>query len=305
LSNTVTAGIISSIGRNVGSGPYTDYLQIDAPINRGNSGGPSFSTDGQVIGVNTAIYSPSGGSVGIGFAIPASVAKPIVEGLRKSGHIDRGWLGVSIQPLTKDLADSLGLGEAKGALVAGVNEGSPAAKAGIHQGDVIRSVAGQKVEEFRDLARLVAAAGPNKTVDLGVWRDGKQVEVPVALGKMPEQTASAQQPKRDEDHESTAKPSNVLGLSLAAINRTTRERYDLPDDAKGALIVAVKGGSAAADAGFSPGDLIVKVGDKAVAGPRDVVEAVRTATKDKRKAVLFLIHRGSNERFVALPVEAS
>ena len=304
LGGSVTAGIISARGRDIQSGPYDDYLQVDAPINRGNSGGPSFNTDGQVIGINTAIYSPSGGSVGIGFAIPASAAKPIVEELRKSGHIDRGWLGVSIQPLTKDLADSLGLSEAKGALVAGVNEGSPAAKAGIHQGDVIRSVGGQKVDEFRDLARLVAAAGPNKTVDLGVWRNGKQVEVPVALGKMPEQTASTQ-PRQGEDHESTAKPSNVLGLSLAAINRQTRQRFDLPDEAKGALIVSVKAGSPAADAGFTPGDVIVKVGDKTVAGPRDVVEAVRTATKDKRKAVLFLVQRGSNERFVALPVEAS
>jgi len=304
LGGSVTAGIISARGRDIQSGPYDDYLQIDAPINRGNSGGPSFSTDGQVIGVNTAIYSPSGGSVGIGFAIPASVAKPIVDELRQRGHIDRGWLGVSIQPLTKDLADSLGLSEAKGALVAGVNDGSPAAKAGIHQGDVIRSVAGQKVDEFRDLARLVAAAGPNKTVDLGVWRDGKQIDVPVALGKMPEQTASAQT-KGGEEHESGAKPSNVLGLSLAAINRQARERYDLPEDAKGALVVSVKGGSAAADAGFTAGDIIVKVGDKAVAGPRDVVEAVRTASKDKRKAVLFLVQRGTNERFVALPVEAS
>ncbi|HTP82130.1 MAG TPA: DegQ family serine endoprotease [Alphaproteobacteria bacterium] len=305
LGGSVTAGIISARGRDIQSGPYDDYLQVDAPINRGNSGGPSFNTDGQVIGINTAIYSPSGGSVGIGFAIPASVAKPIVEELRKSGHIDRGWLGVSIQPLTKDLADSLGLSEAKGALVAGVNEGSPAAKAGIHQGDVIRSVAGQKVDEFRDLARLVAAAGPDKTVALGVWRDGKQVDLPVALGKMPEQTASIQPKNRGEDHESTAKPSNVLGLSLAAVNRQTRQRYDLPDEAKGALIVGVKAGSPAADAGFSAGDIIVKVGDKAVAGPRDVLEAVRTATRDKRKAVLFLVQRGSNERFVALPVEAS
>ena len=303
LGGSVTAGIISARGRDIQSGPYDDYLQVDAPINRGNSGGPSFNTDGQVIGINTAIYSPSGGSVGIGFAIPASVAKPIVDELRQRGHIDRGWLGVSIQPLTKDIADSLGLPEAKGALVAGVNDGSPAAKAGIHQGDVIRSVAGQKVDEFRDLARLVAAAGPNKTVDLGVWREGKEVEVPVALGKMPEQTASTQ--PKGEDHESTAKPSNVLGLSLAAVNKQTRERYDLPDDAKGALVVAVKGGSPAADAGFSAGDLIVKVGDKAVAGPRDVLEAVRSASKDKRKAVLFLVQRGANERFVALPVEAS
>lgn len=305
LGGSVTAGIISARGRDIQSGPYDDYLQIDAPINRGNSGGPSFNEDGQVIAINTAIYSPSGGSVGIGFAIPSSIAKPIVEELRQRGHIDRGWLGVSIQPLTKDLADSLGLAQSKGALVAGVNDGSPAAKAGIHQGDVIRSVNGEKVDEFRDLARLVAAAGPNKTVDLGVWRDGKQIDVPVALGKMPEQTASTDQNQHGRRGGSAIKPSSVLGLSLAPINRQARERYDIPDDAKGAIVVGVKSGSPAADAGFSTGDIIVKVGDKAVSGPREVVEAVQTATKEKRKAVLFLVQRGSNERFVALPVAAS
>lgn len=305
LGGSVTAGIISARGRDIQSGPYDDYLQIDAPINRGNSGGPSFNTGGQVIGINTAIYSPSGGSVGIGFAIPSSIAKPIVDELRQRGHIDRGWLGVSIQPLTKDLADSLGLKEPKGALVAGVNDGSPAAKAGVRQGDVIRSVNGEKVEEFRDLARLVAAAGPNKTVDLSVWRDGKQVDVPVALGKMPEQTASADQGGRGRRGGSDVQPSSVLGLSLAPLNKQTRDRYDIPDDAKGAVVVGVKPGSPAADAGFTTGDIIVKVGDKAVTGPREVVDAVQAATKEKRKAVLFLVQRGSNERFVALPTEAS
>ncbi len=308
LGGSVTAGIISARGRDIQSGPYDDYLQLDAPINRGNSGGPSFNNDGKVIGINTAIYSPSGGSVGIGFAIPSSIAKPIVEVLRERGHIDRGGLGVSIQPLTKDLADSLGLKESKGALVAGVNNGSPAAKAGVHQGDVIRSVNGEKVDEFRDLARLVAAAGPNKTVELGVWRDGKQISVPVALGKMPEQTASSEQKGRGGRRgsgESNVKPSSVLGLSLSPINRQTRERYNLSDEAKGAVVVGVKGGSPAADAGFSTGDIILKVGEKSVGGPRDVVDAVQAATKEKRKAVLVLVQRGSNERFVALPVEAS
>lgn len=303
LGGSVTAGIISARGRDIQSGPYDDYLQVDAPINRGNSGGPSFNSEGQVIGINTAIYSPSGGSVGIGFAIPSSVAKPIVEELRQRGHIDRGWLGVSIQPLTKDLAESLGLSEPKGALVAGVNDGSPAAKAGIHQGDVIRSVDGDKVDEFRDLARLVAAAGPHKTVQLGVWRNGKQISVPVALGKMPEQTAAATESGKHGG--STVQPSSVLGLSLAPINRDMRDRYDLSDDAKGVVVVDVKSGSPASDAGFSAGDVIVKVGDKSVAGPHDVIEAVQAASKDKRKAVLFLVQRGGNERFVALPVAAS
>ena len=304
LGGTVTAGIISARGRDIQSGPFDDYLQIDAPINRGNSGGPSFDRNGEVIGINTAIYSPSGGSIGIGFAIPASLAKPIVAQLRDRGHIDRGWLGVSIQPLTKEIADSLGLDTAKGALVAGVNDGSPAAKAGVRQGDVIRSVNGEQVDQFRDLARLVANAGPDKTVNLGVWRDGKQMSVPVSLGKMPgEQTASAEEqspgPGRRGEQ---AKPASVLGLQLATINRQTRQRYELPEDAKGAVVVDVKSGSAAAEAGFNPGDIIVKVGDKAVGNSREVVDAVQTASKENRKAVLFLVQRGNNQRFVALPV---
>jgi serine protease Do len=296
LGGTVTAGIISARGRDIQSGPFDDYLQIDAPINRGNSGGPSFDRNGEVIGINTAIYSPSGGSIGIGFAIPASLAKPVVEELRSHGRVDRGWLGVSIQPVTKEIADSLGLDTAKGALVAGVNDGTPAKKAGIHQGDVIRQVDGQKIDEFRDLARLIAAAGPNKTVHLDVWREGKDVDVPVSLGKMPSEQSASANPGGRAPHEGehAVKPSAVLGMSLAPINRSTRQRYDLPEEAKGALVVDVKRGSPAAEAGFSRGDIIVKVGDK-----------VQTASHEKRKAVLLLIQRGNNQRFVALPVENS
>ncbi len=304
LGGTVTAGIISARGRDIQSGPFDDYLQLDAPINRGNSGGPSFNRDGEVIGINTAIYSPNGGSIGIGFAIPSSLAKPIVAELREHGRIDRGWLGVSIQPLTKELADSLGLSADKGALVAAVGDGSPAAKAGVRQGDVIRSVDGKTVDEFRDLARLIAGAGPNKTVTLDVWRDGKDVNVPVALGKMPnDQSAAAEESGRPSG--SAVKPANVLGLSLAPINRQTRQRYDLPDDAKGVLVVGVKSGSPASDAGFSAGDVIVKVGGKDVTAPRQVGENVAAAAKEKRKAVLFLVQHQGNERFVALPVQAS
>src|SRR5258708_29261 len=307
LGGTVTAGIISARGRDIQSGPFDDYLQIDASINRGNSGGPSFDRNGEVIGINTAIYSPSGGSIGIGFAIPASLAKPIVDQLREHGHIDRGWLGVSIQPVTKEIADSLGLDDAKGALVAGVNNASPAAKAGVRQGDVIRTVNGQPVEQFRDLARLVAPAGPNKTVELGVWRNGKQVPVHVALGRLP----TAQTPSADKGHSPTsqqaepAKPASVMGRSLAPVNKQARQRFDLPQNANGPLIDDGKNGSPAADAGFSSGDIIVKVGDKQVSGPRDVVDTVQNAAKEKRKAVLFLIQRGDNQRFVALPLTKS
>ena len=304
LGGTVTAGIISARGRDIQAGPYDDYLQLDASINRGNSGGPSFNRDGEVIGINTAIFSPNGGSIGIGFAIPSSEAKPIIAELRDHGRIERGWLGVSIQPLTKEIADSVGLGDAKGALIAGVTKDGPAAKAGLHQGDVIRSVNGQKISEFRDLARLIAAIGPNKTATLDVWRDGKDVSVPATLGRMPN---NEQASTDGEDHPGRpgAKAASVLGLSLAPINRQTRERFNLSAETKGVLIVGVKSDSPAADAGLQPGDVVVKVGDKTVASPRDLVQSVNDAGKAKRKAVLFLVQREGNERFVAVPLEAS
>jgi serine protease Do len=302
LGGSVTAGIISARGRDIQSGPFDDFLQIDASINRGNSGGPSFDRNGQVIGINTAIYSPNGGSIGIGFAIPSSVAKPIVEQLRTQGHIDRGWLGVSIQPVSKEIADSLGLKDEKGALVATIQPNSPAAKAGVKQGDVIRSIDGHTVDQFRDVPRLVANAGPDKSMSLGVWRDGKEIKVDAKLGAMPsEQTASA-----DEGDKAQGAPepksSSVLGLTLAAITPQAREQLGLPADTKGAVVRNVKRGSAAADAGLAPGDIIVKAGDKAVAGPRDVVDSVRAAEKSERKAVLLLVKRQANERFVAIPV---
>ena len=302
LGGTVTAGIVSARGRDIQSGPFDDYMQIDAAINRGNSGGPSFDRNGQVIGINTAIYSPNGGSIGIGFAIPASTAKPIVDELMAHGKIDRGWLGVSVQPMTKEIAESLGLSAEKGALVAGVTKDSPAAKAGVKQGDVIRSVDGQKVDEFRDLARLIASAGPNKSVKLGVWRDSKDTTVTVALGAIPaDQTASADG-AAPSDKAPAATPANVLGLGLAPVTREARQRFDLPQNAKGAVVVSVQRGSAAADAGFAPGDVIIKIGDKDVAGPADVVDTVKTAAKGDRKSVLLLVQRQGNERFVALPV---
>jgi serine protease Do len=301
LGGTVTAGIVSARGRNIQSGPYDDYLQIDAAINRGNSGGPSFNRDGQVIGINTAIYSPNGGSIGIGFAVPASVARPIVDELRAHGKIERGWLGVTIQPLTKDIADSLGLPAEKGALVAGLAENGPGAKAGLRQGDVIRSVDGKKVEEFRDLARTIAVAGPDKTVKLVVWRDGKETPVEVKLGLMPNDRTAANDAGNRGGRQ--AQPtSGALGLTLAPVTPDVRSDLDLPKDAKGAVVTAVRRGSPAAKAGLNPGDVIVKAGDKAVDQPRDVVDGVRAAEQSKQKAVLLLVERGSNSIFVAVPL---
>ncbi len=297
LGGTVTAGIVSARGRDIQSGPFDDYLQIDAPINRGNSGGPTFNMNGEVIGINTAIYSPNGGSIGIGFAIPASLAKPIVEELKVKGRIDRGWLGVSIQPMSKEIAGSIGLDSEEGALVLGVTPDSPAAKAGLKQGDVIRSVDGKKVGEFRDLARLVAGAGPEKSVKLGVWRDGRETPVSVSLARTPSDKTASVEPGRDAP---AAEQASALGLGLAPVTRETRQRYNLPEAAKGAVVINVKRGTPAAEAGIRAGDIIVKAGDKTVAAPDDVIAGVKAA-KD-RKAVLLLVTRQGNERFVAVPL---
>jgi len=300
LGGTVTAGIVSARGRDIQSGPFDDFLQIDAPINRGNSGGPTFNMNGEVIGINTAIYSPNGGSIGIGFAIPASVARPIVEDLKTKGHVDRGWLGVGIQPMTPEIAQSLGLMEPEGALVLNVTPGSPAAKAGMKQGDVVRSVDGKPVKEFRDLARLVAGAGPDRSVTLNVWRDGRDVSTSVSLARMPtDQTASAEEPARGVPNARTAAR---LGASLAPLTREARERLQLPEDAKGAVVVDVKREGAAAQAGLRPGDVIARIGDKTVTGPGDVIETLNAAGKENRKSVLMLVKRQGSDRFVAVPL---
>lgn len=301
LGGTVTAGIVSARGRDIQSGPFDDYLQIDAPINRGNSGGPSFNMAGEVVGINTAIYSPNGGSIGIGFAIPSSLAKPVVEELRSKGYVERGWLGVTIQPMTDEIAESLGLPRGSrdgGALVVNVTPESPAAKAGLRQGDVIRSVDGKKVTEFKDLARLVAAAGPNARSRLVVWREGREQTVAVALGRMPEdQTAANENAPRERSEASAAR---TLGASLAPVTREARQRFGLEENAKGALVVDVRRGTPGAEAGLMPGDLIVKAGDRTVSEPRDVVEAVRAASNQNRRSLLLLVTRQGNERFVAV-----
>jgi serine protease Do len=304
LGGTVTAGIVSARGRDIQSGPFDDYLQIDAPINRGNSGGPSFNMAGEVVGINTAIYSPNGGSIGIGFAIPSSLAKPIVAELRSKGYVERGWLGVTIQPMTGDIAESLGLPRGRGdgsggALVVNVAPHSPAAKAGLRQGDVIRSVDGKPVAEFKDLARLVAAAGPNARARLVVWREGREQIIAVALGRMPEdQTAAANDSAPQERPEAAAARS--LGAALAPVTREARQRFGFDESAKGAVVVDVRRGSAGAETGLMPGDLIVKVGDRTVSGPRDVVDAVQAASRQNRSSVLLLVARQGSERFVAV-----
>ena len=256
LGGTVTAGIVSARGRDIGSGPYDDFIQIDAPVNHGNSGGPTFNNEGEVVGVNTAIFSPSGGSVGIGFAISADVVQDVVEQLKAHGSVARGWLGVEIQPVTPDLADDLGVKPDTGALVAKESADSPAALAGVKVGDVIASVDGATVSSPRDLARRIAALGPKKSVSLKLTRDGKAQDITVKLGAMPADSVLAEATPAPAP--TPASPSDLakLGLGLE------------PGDG-GVKIIAVDAGSLAAEHGLSVGDVIVDAGGKAVAKPAD------------------------------------
>jgi serine protease Do len=285
LGGTVTAGIVSALGRDIGSSSYDDFIQIDASVNKGNSGGPTFNMNGQVIGINTAIYSPSGGSVGIAFDIPAATAQRVIADLKEHGEVVRGWLGVQIQPITKEIADSLKLADAKGALVAEPQEGSPATLAGIKSGDAILTVDGKKIDDARNLSQVIGGYAPGATVKLGVWRDGKDQTVEVKLGKMPvdQKVASAQ-----ED----VKPSSVADLGLALSSA--------PDD-KGVLVSDVDPNGAAAEQGIQAGDIILAVGGSEVTRPGDVEREVVDAKKAGMKAVLIRIKSGDQTRFVALP----
>lgn len=292
LGGTVTAGIISARGRNIGSGPYDDYLQIDAAVNRGNSGGPGFNLNGEVVGINTAIFSPSGGNVGIAFAIPASVATDVIAKLKETGSVSRGWLGVQIQPVTDDIAESVGLSEAKGALVVAPQEGSPGAAAGIKEGDVVTAVNGDPVEDPRDLARRIAAFAPETTVDVAVWRDGKAVEVKVKLGELPaDQAASA-------DSETEALPSPGAEEELADLGVSVRPA----EGGKGLAIVDIDPDSDAADKGLKAGETITSVNNQAVSSVADVKRVIDQAKKDGRTRALFQVESDSGSRFVALPI---
>ncbi|MCC7273757.1 MAG: DegQ family serine endoprotease [Alphaproteobacteria bacterium] len=294
LGGTVTVGVLSARGRDLRSGPFDDYLQIDASINRGNSGGPTFNLAGDVIGINTAIYSPNGGSVGIGFAVPSNLARPVIEQLKATGRVERGWLGVAIQPVSPDIAESLGLDKPRGAMVANVQPDSPALKAGVRQGDVIVRFDGRPIERVRDLTQAVAATHAGKSSDVVVWRDGREVRLSAAIGPMPTETASAR--------ESADEPRGQLGLSLAPLDRNARRENGVPQNVKGVLVTDVAADSPAADKGIQAGDVIVKVGNRAVSTPDEVAERVAAAQGERRKSVLLLINRQGNERFVALPL---
>jgi serine protease Do len=296
LGGTVTAGIVSASGRDIGNGPYDDFIQIDAPINKGNSGGPAFDMTGNVIGVNTAIFSPSGGSVGIGFDIPASTAKLVVAQLKDKGAVTRGWLGVQVQPVTADIADSIGLKEARGAIVDNPQDGSPAAKAGIEAGDVITAVNGTAVKDSRDLARTIATLAPGSSVKLEVFHKGENKTVTLALGELPNERQAQGNGKADDGK---AQPNAVtprLGLSLAPAGDVEGAGQ------KGVVVTEVDPQGPAAQRGIQTGDVILNVGGKAVANVGDVRSELAQARSSGKRSVLLQVKGAEATRFVAVPL---
>jgi serine protease Do len=302
LGGTVTTGIVSARGRDIHSGPFDDYIQTDAAINRGNSGGPLFDMDGHVIGINTAIFSPSGGSVGLGFAIPSSLAEPVVAQLKTNGRVERGLLGVQIQPVTEELAQSMSLGSEKGALVAQVQPDSPALAAGIKSGDVIKSVDGKNIETIRDLTRMISAVKPGTSVKLDLWRDGKDMSVTAKVGDQKEEGAVVKA-KADQPDAKKAEPMSY-GVSLAPISPEARQELKLDDSIKGAVVAAVEPGSPADDQGLKAGDVLQQVGKDMVDSPKMAAEKLKEAKKTG-KPVLMKIYREGMTRFVAISPRAA
>jgi serine protease Do len=299
LGSTVTAGIVSARSRDIRAGPYDDFLQVDAPINRGNSGGPSFNLDGEVIGINTAIFSPSGGNVGIGFAIPSNLALPVIESLKEDGRVKRGWLGVRIQTVTDEIAESLGLDHAEGALVASVTPDGPAEAADIQPGDVVLEFDGKQIDRMRGLPRIVAETPIGKAVEVDIWRRGERKAVEVTLGELPEEEELAALTESEADTPTSA-DIEALGLSVASLTDELRTRFELGPDAKGVVIVDVRDASSSSEESLRPGDLIVEVGQEEVNSPPEVAAKVNQAKQDQKKSVLLLIDRKGDLRFVAL-----
>jgi serine protease Do len=303
LGGTVTAGIVSASGRDIGNGPYDDFIQIDAPVNKGNSGGPAFNTEGEVMGVNTAIYSPSGGSVGIAFSIPASTVKTVIAQLKDKGSVSRGWIGVQIQPVTADIADSLGLKKAEGALVAEPQANGPAAKAGIESGDVITAVNGEQVKDARELARTIGSLAPGNAVKLNVLHKGQDKVINLTLGQLPN-SMEAKADIDNGDKGGAARGTDVpkLGLTLAPANSVAGAGKD------GVVVTEVDPKSAAAERGFKEGDVILEVAGKSVANVGDVREAINAARTDNKNSVLMRVKPANSgggsgsSRFVAVPL---
>ena len=302
LGNSVTTGIISARARDINAGPYDNFIQTDASINRGNSGGPLFNLDGEVIGINTAIFSPSGGSVGIGFATPSSIAQQVIKQIREFGRTKRGWLGVRIQTVTDDIAESLGLIDTRGALVAGVTEGGPAEVAKIKAGDVILAFDGKEISLMRNLPRVVAETEIGRTVEVEVWRLGRSKVLEVVVGELQEDDQVAAVPARIPE-EARVGMVDELGLSLSTITPELRTEFNLGDEAAGVLVTEVIGGGPASEQGIHPGDIIVEVSQAEVASPAQVQDKVIEARDAGRRSVLLLVQpRDGDLRFVALRV---
>jgi serine protease Do len=292
LGGTATAGIVSARGRQIGAGPYDDFIQTDASINPGNSGGPLFNAAGEVVGVNAAIFSPSGGNIGIGFAVPSSLAQSVVEQLKESGRVERGWLGVVMQPVDAALAEALQLPDSKGALIGAVEPDGPAAKAGLQPGDVVVGFNDHVIEIPRDLAEAVGSLKPGAKAKATVLRDGERREQQVTLGDMPDSQEAAASGGGSGSAE--AEPATGLGLALAPRSR----------DGSGAVVAQVQPGSVAATQGLQPGDVILRAGDRTVSRPGDVAEAIGAARRSGRPAIALQIERNGGRAFVALPLRA-
>ena len=296
LGGTTTSGIISARGRDLRAGQLVDFIQIDASINRGNSGGPLFNTRGQVIGINSVIYSPNGGNIGIGFAIPSAVASDVIAQLQQTGVVERGYLGVRIQELTAEIADSLGLQDESGALVTEVVEDSPASDAGIESGDVILEYDGKKVTTMRDLPKMVALTGSGKEVDIELWRDNRDVSVKVTVGSIDSEMIASAGQSRPEDRQ--------LGLQLASLDQTHREKYGIDESASGVVIIDIDPQGPAARRGLQEGDVIKQVGAKKVSQPEEVIAAIKQSKKDDKESVLLLVQKDNYSRFIAIPLKA-
>jgi len=305
LGGTVTAGIVSARARDINNGRYDDFIQTDAAINRGNSGGPLFNMAGEVIGINTAIFSPSGGSIGIGFAIPSALARNVTQQLRDFGKTKRGWLGVKIQSVNDEIAESLGLGKPHGALIAGVSDNGPAQVAGIQGGDVVLQFDGKDVPDVRRLPRIVAETPIDKQVKVKVWRKGKEQLFDVKVGELDESDTQVATAAPDAKRPDDAPPVKTLGLSLAGLTPAVKEKFSLADDTSGVVIVEVSNDSPAVEKGVKPGDVIVEVAQEEVKSPDQVATKIDEARKGGRKSVLLLVDRMGDLRFVALRIDQS
>jgi serine protease Do len=297
-------GIISAKSRDINSGPYDDYLQTDAAINKGNSGGPLFNMNGEVIGVNTAIISPTGGSIGIGFAVPSETVSNVIDQLKQYGEVRRGWLGVKIQSVTDDIAETLSLPQNTGALVAAVTPNSPASKAGLESGDVILKFDGKDVTSMRGLPRIVAQAPVGKAVDVELLRKGQKQDTKVTVGRLEDDDDNASDLKNDDGKdEEDPKGTAIIGLMLSPLNAELRKKYGLDEKVQGVVVEAVDPQSPAASKGLKPGDVIVEAAQDAVSDPDDVAKSVEKVKKAGRKAVLLRVEDGKGDlRFVAVPV---